>query len=53
MILGIYKVSSRLAKWKIIYGISGMMGKYVLSGQSHIPLLQCNFVYKKAAYAKD
>ena len=39
MLLKIYKVSSRLAKWKTVYGIFGMMGQYVLSGQSRIPLL--------------
>ena len=39
MLLRIYKVSSRLAKWKTVYGIFGMMGQYVLSGQSRIPLL--------------
>ena len=39
MLLGIYKVSSRLPKRKIVYGISGMMGQYVLIGQSRIPLL--------------
>ena len=39
MLLRIYKVSSRLAKWKTVYGISGRMVQYVLSGQSRIPLL--------------
>ena len=39
MLLKIYKVSSRLAKWKTVYGISGMMGQYVLICQGRIPLL--------------
>ena len=55
MLLKIYKVSSRLAKWKTVYGIFGMMGQYVLSGQSrmHPFIRQRNYVYKKAEDAKE
>ena len=46
MLLKIYKVSSSLAKWKTVYGISGKMDQYVLIGQSCIPLLDSVAAYK-------
>ena len=53
MLLRIYKVSSRLAKWKTVYGIFGMMGQYVLSGQSRIPLLDSVNMFIRRLHTKE
>ena len=54
MLLMIHKVSSRLAKWKTVYGISGMMGPVDSEwSEPHSFIRQCKYVYKKAADAKE
>ena len=53
MLLRISKVSFRLAKWKTVYGISGMMGQYVLSGQSRIPLSNSVNMFIRRLHTKE